>query len=491
MVNKEIILEAMKKKLPEETSTYGESLKPSELYIPPAHTKALQLYSNIVVGARGVGKSTWTSALADQQLRDIIGANIIELENSSVAIGFSESPDTTSYPDKAIIKQLFNKKYNPHDMWKAVVLRWLSRGINEVIPMDDWMASVSWVKDNPESCAKIIVKANNEFRANKKNGLILFDALDRLSDRWEEMDTIARELLRLVLELKAYSNIYAKVFLREDQLSRKITDFPDASKLLSAKTELNWEIYDLHGLLWQQLINAPGEGGNILRNYYQEVAGVAPLKKENYWIITDDIKRDIAKQRALFEKLVGPWMGRDKRKGVPYLWSVGHLADGLKRTSPRSFLAAIRKAADDSFNRTGDFPLHYESIKKGVQNASQIRVDEIAEDYPWIKDLCKPLGNAAMNVPALFSDIEEKWKKEYPDGPATIASKEYSDGPGTNSSKKLPPQDLDSGWTGIKKELIRLGIFEEMRDGRINMPDLFRVGFGLGRKGGVRPVAVE
>jgi hypothetical protein len=158
---------------------------------------------------------------------------------------------------------------------------------------------------------------------------------------------------------------------------------------------------------------------------------------------------------------------------------VGHLADGLKRTSPRSFLCAIREAADDSLNRPGDFPLHYESIKKGVQSASQIRVDEIAEDYPWIKDLCKPLGNAAMNVPAFYNEIEEKWKKEYPDGPSTI------------TSKKLPPQDLKRGWIGLKKELIRLGIFQEMRDDRINMPDLFRVGFGLGRKGGIRSVAVE
>jgi len=474
-----VILSAISEILPKETSHYGEFLKPRELYIPPAHKKALQLYSNIVVGARGVGKSTWASALADQQLRNIIGANISELEDTSVIIGYSEIPAPNSYPDSGTIKKLLKKKYQPHDMWKAVVFRWLSAEINISIPMDDWPTSISWVRDNPESCAKILVNANNEFRSKRKNGLILFDALDRLSDSWEEMDTIARELLRLVLELKAYSNIHAKVFLREDQLSRKITDFPDASKLLSTKTELDWEIYDLHGLLWQQLCNAPDKGGEILRKYYQEVVGIAPLKKDNYWVITDNIKRDIAKQRALFEKLAGPWMGKDKRKGVPYVWSVGHLADGLKRTSPRSFLAAIRKAADDSLNRPSDYPLHYESIKKGVQSASQIRVDEIAEDYPWIKDLCKPLGNAAINVPAFFSNIEEIWKKE------------YSDGPGTIKSKKLPPQDLESGWMGVKKELIRLGIFEEMRDGRINMPDLFRVGFGLGRKGGVKPVAVE
>ncbi|WP_322487097.1 hypothetical protein [Chloroflexus sp.] len=51
--------------------------------------------------------------------------------------------------------------------------------------------------------------------------------------------------------------------------------------------------------------------------------------------------------------------------------------------SPRSFLAAIRAAAKDSKRYPNyPYPLHYESITRGVQQASQTRVDEIAEDYP-------------------------------------------------------------------------------------------------------------
>ncbi|ADP11828.1 hypothetical protein EJP617_21470 [Erwinia sp. Ejp617] len=34
---------------------------------------------------------------------------------------------------------------------------------------------------------------------------------------------------------------------------------------------------------------------------------------------------------------------------------------------------------------------------------------------------------------------------------------------------------------------MRIGVFEERADERIDMPDLYRVGFGLGRKGGVKP----
>jgi hypothetical protein len=471
MDDPKLILNAIKEILPKEISVSGKALEPKELYIPVAHKKALELYSNIIVGDRGVGKSTWTLALADSNSRTLIDANIKELENAAVHIGFAEAVNTAAYPDKTIMKELLRKKINPKEIWKAVVIRWLSQKIGEEIPMDSWLASIKWVGNNAEPCAKILEKANNEFKSKKINGLILFDALDRLSDNWDEMDNIARELLRLISELKAFTNIHTKVFLRKDQLSRTITNFPDASKLLNTRIELDWEIFDLHGLLWQQLCNAPKEGGNILRKYYEDVVGNPPVKRGDYWVITDDIKRNETKQRALFEKLAGPWMGKDKRKGIPYVWSVGHLADGNKHTSPRSFLAAIRTAAEDSMDRKGDYPLHYESIKRGVRNASNIRVAEIAEDYPWINDLCTPL--AGKNVPIPFHEIEKIWK---------------TDGLNLKDSEKLPPQDMEKGWIGYRNELVKLGIFTEMSDNRINMPDLFRVGFGLGRKGGVPPV---
>jgi hypothetical protein len=40
---------------------------------------------------------------------------------------------------------------------------------------------------------------------------------------------------------------------------------------------------------------------------------------------------------------------------------------------------------------------------------------------------------------------------------------------------------------GVFRYLEQLGLINFMRDGRVNMPDLYRVGFRLGRKGGVKP----
>jgi hypothetical protein len=80
-----------------------------------------------------------------------------------------------------------------------------------------------------------------------------------------------------------------------------------------------------------------------------------------------------------------------------------------------------------------------------------------------------------MNVPSDFEPVREQWRKKFPDGPQSIRS------------TRLPVQHIERGWDGVREDLQRLGLLETKKDGRIDMPDLYRVGFGLGRKGGVKP----
>jgi hypothetical protein len=459
--------------LPEESSTYGTATEPQYIYIPGGHEKSLRLYSTLIVGARGVGKSFWTAALENPDLRKIIQNRVPELENTDVYKGFGifDSPDSSKLSVE-VIKDLLDRDFGPYQIWQTVILRWLREKLDRRRPAASWRESAEQVRENPELWINTVKKANTSFKSSGKNGLILFDALDRTSDNWERMDHIVRELLRLVLRLKEYSNIFVKVFLRDDQYKRKITNFPDASKLMATHTELTWQMHDLHGLLWQRFCNAPGKHGKILRSLYKEVMGKYPNSRDSVWILDHEAKQEGIKQRTLFERLAGPWMGKDKRRGVPYIWSVGHLADGNRRTSPRSFLTAIRAAAEYSMDKENDYPLHYDGIKQGVQKASIVRLGElINEDYPWVNDIVTPLQE--MNVPIDFETIKDRWQKQFPEG---------------YRPSGLPPEHLDQGWHGIRDDLIQLGIFEKMYDGRINMPDLYRVGFRLGRKGGVKPV---
>ena len=462
--------------LPIATSNYGEVPNQRNVYIPPAHLKALRLECNLVIGARGVGKSFWTAALSDSALRASLTSEVKELEQTDVYIGFGSKPNVDAYPDKDTFSKLLKNAHTPYDIWRSVVVRWLASVTGVEIPIAEMRETVAWVEENPELVARLIQQADRAFQAKGRFGLIVFDALDRSSDDWAQMDNIVRDLLRVVLWLKSFPNLHAKVFLREDQANRKITNFPDASKLLATKAVLTWESNDLHGLLWQMLCNAEGESGETLRAVYTDVRGLKPNARDEIYYIESEVKRDSAAQRMLFDALAGPWMGSGPKRGVPYVWSVSHLADGLGRTSPRSFLAAIRQAAEHSNEKypAHQYPLHYESIKSGVQKASEIRRDEMAEDFPWVPDVMLPLKG--LTVPCEFAAIAMLWT---PTSTLDLVQ---------DASQRLPPQHADRGWEGVRKDLERIGIFETMKDGRVNLPDLYRVGFGLGRRGGVKPV---
>ena len=477
MVDPKQIRQAVFDAIPADTSEYGRNDVSRKPYFPPAHIKALTLSSNLVMGARGVGKSFWTHALADPKLKKLMSQTIPELDIVDVKIGFANKPLNESYPDKNTIKQLLSNNYQAYDIWRAVVARWLRSEVPNVnFPTHDWDATIQWVAKSPEAMAKLLESADRAFADKKRKGLIVFDALDYTSDNWDDMNLLVRDLLRLTLELKPFVNLYAKIFLRPDQLERVVTNFPDASKLFQNKTDLDWEAKDLHGLLWHTLCNAADENGQIFRQIYATVTqkNSDMTQIENVWDLHGDIKRNDAKLKALFEQLAGAWMGRDRRRGVPYIWTIGHLADGKRKTSPRSFLAAIRtaaqKTADDHPDHT--LPLHYDAIKKGVQTASGIRVREMTEDYPWVDKLMQPLSG--LNVPNDIQAFFDKWGD-------TFGEKDIFD-------NMLPPPHKSEGWLGILGDLETLGIIDVTKDDRINLPDLYRVGYGLGRYGGVKPV---
>ncbi len=455
---REAILEA-----PLEISNFGEIPEPQTLYLPSSHLKALRLDAHIVVGGRGVGKSFWTSALQLASIRTLLGTAASELRDIEVRVGFASNEAIDQYPNADVFSDFVGQGGDPYDMWRAVVLRWVAEHAGQSIPDDTWMNTVAWLKAEPEAAAKLM-QEHRDWR-----GLLVFDALDRTSNDWQRMDAIVKGLLRTVLWLKTFPGLYAKVFLREDQAERKVFDFTDASKLLATKAELSWARHDLHGMLWQRLINAPGEYGDSLRELCPYV------QQDDVYQLVPEMKFESPVQRGAFEKLAGPWMGRDKRRGVPYSWAVGHLADGRGQTSPRSFLAAIQQAAEDSRERYPhhELALHYESIKRGIQKASEIRVQEMAEDYPWVPTILSTLKG--MNVPATIEMVQRQWETAFPDGPKKGLA------PG------LPAQHAEGGWDGLRQDLERLGLMETKRDGRIDMPDLYRVGFGMGRKGGVKP----
>ncbi len=480
MLDAKRIREAVFGALPFDTSFQGNAPEPQGIFVPSTHRRALQLESSLVVGGRGVGKTFWCSAIISPQTRNLLGETVAELAATEVHPGFSETPRVELYPSADVFRTLLERGFSPYNIWRGVLARWAHAQLQEHESDPSWQDTLTWVVDDPEKLDRRLSQLDLSLKSRNKFGLILFDALDRLALDWRTMDTIIRDLMRVVLSLKPYGKLRGKIFLREDHFHhRRIADFPDASKLTATRTELTWELQDLHGLLWHYCCNARDPHGKILRAFVEQVVGRPPKEiKNNIWSIDRETFND-STLRALFHVLAGKYMGKDARRGNTYLWSVGHLADGRGQTSPRSYLAALRGAAEDSLQNYADHghPLHFESIKRGVVAASKIRIEELAEDYPWVKTLMAPLKG--KNVPCEKEDVIGAWQDHYSSPSEAVA-------PG-DEEPRLPPEHLDQGWFGVIQDLADLGVFDPLNDGRLNMPDLYRVGFGLGRHGGVKP----
>lgn len=469
------------KAVPDDTSLHGEKPELRHTYLPATHVKALRPDTMLVVGIRGAGKSFWWSALQQEELRNAIGSQTGITKETLISKGFGVTPAPDDYPGKDTISALV-KKFDSRKIWQTIVLKhiggeWLPSAFTA---LSTWEDRVAWVKESPEVIERCLYEANKDLDKLNRHHLVLFDALDRTADDWKTMHDLVRGLLQVVLDFRSYSRIRLKVFVRPDQIEDPmVTTFPDSSKVLNQKVDLYWPRNELYGLFWHYLANEP-DCGNHFREECEKITSVIWSERGGIWSVPELLRNDEDKQRELFHAMTGPWMGRDKRRGFPYTWLPNHLGDARRQVSPRSFLAALRHIAQGG-RAEHNYPLHYESIKRGVQEASKIRVNEIQEDYPWVRKLMEPLKG--YSVPCPFDEIDKAWKRGDAIG-QLAANIMFSE-----DVVRLPPTHIHDGPEGVMKDLINLGLFELISDGRINLPDVYRVGYGIGRRGGVKPVA--
>lgn len=454
---------------------------PSFTYVPPTHARALDPEATLVEGMRGAGKSFWWSLLASTAHREFVQANYPEAQlppGCVVRQGFGTAFANQNYPDPATLSKLA-LSFKPRIIWRAVVA--VHAGFDGSFSgLADWTQRVQWVEENPEQFSVALAAADQRLQSTGATLLVLFDALDRLADDWQHIRPLAKGLLQVALEMRSTRNIRCKVYVRPDMLrDDEVISFPDFSKLEAGKASLAWRRADLYALLYQCLGNV-SQGGAQFRALAQSHSTTTGDQAVLPWRVPVELRTDEAVQEALFEQIAGKAMGASTKRGKPYTWLVNHLQDSMDQVSPRSFFAALKAAAVET-PADDALPLNYRGIQVGVQQASQIRVKEITEDYPWVKWVMEPLrGN--LTVPCSARDIEKIWKEE-----KTLASLE-SRLAQQGDAVKLPPQSLDFGPAGILGDLESLGMLERLEGKRIQMPDVYRVAFGFGRRGGVKPL---
>lgn len=461
--------------------------KPTEIYIPTQHNKALLPEVSIVEGMRGAGKSFWTAVLADNVTRTLVSdvANIQRLSHLEVRVGFGLALENESFPSAKRIASLMSQGCTPDDIWRSVLLRHLFKVLEKHVPFDDGVdAAALWVKLNRDQADRYLAECDRDLAQQDKVLLLLFDSLDRLADDWMRIREILSAALQLGLECRTRRAIRFKFFLRPDMVEEddELWRFSDSSKLLHGKGDLAWRPNDLFGLILLHLANSESVG-SAFRETVERQEHIQWRDVDNVYPLPRELTAGEQPLRRIVEALAGPWVGTTAKRGFTFTWIPTHLSDAKGRLSPRSILLAFRHAAQWTADRhpTHNTALHYEGIQQGVVEASKIRIGEIKEDYPWVGPLLEALKGAT--VPLTVDELTARWTESCIKSSLEAAQQKQRLPPRRYSSDSNRKGDMQA----LVDDLVELAVLYRTEDKRINMPDIFRVGFGIKRKGGVKP----
>ncbi|MBF6412009.1 hypothetical protein [Nocardia cyriacigeorgica] len=472
--------------LPEATD--ADTLLPNlhTLFTPDSHRVALYVDSTVVRGGRGVGKTFWYRSLLDETLREVVAEEygIERLRRLTVSPGYGARVVPDLYPGTGVLRQLVEEGVRPYDLWYSVLLTAL--GQPELRDLAEWRDRVTWVRANPGAAERTVQQADREAQQNGTTHLIIFDALEHLHRVRAQADRLVGGILELALAMRLGTrNIRCKVFIRPDMFDGALLHFPDASKLTANAASLTWSNANLYGLLFHYMGNHDGEYANRFR---QLTGGWETELSGRRHIPPALLRADERYQAEQFAQIAGPYMGANYRKGNTYTWLPNHLMDGVEQVSPRSFLSALNKAVAETRGTYAghEYALHHEGIRRGVQTASETRVQEVGEDMPWVGLAVRPL--AGRQVPIEQDTVTELWREARLTEILRKETERYEVGGDEDTLVRTGPRYPDDP-DRLVEELIALGVMRRRRDGRLDLPDVYRIAFNIGRKGGVPRVA--
>lgn len=443
-----------------------------EAFLPEGHRGVLDLRRQLVVGNRGMGKSFWTHALLSKDLRTRL-ADVYkhpQLANADVVIGFNgSSKESPTAPTVDEITSLYARGCDPDLIWRAVMIRIASKGLLGK-PYGSLDGIITSLGTDPNLYSRILSQADDELARTGKTLLVVFDALDRLGREWESIRQLTRALLALAVGLQSFRAIRAKIFMRVDQFAdQELFRFPDSSKIKNDHVDLFWRPAELYGLLLFELLRDPQAGGPLEDLAERENAiSALPKTGAQIWAFPEA-------QVRIINGLAGEFMGNNKKRGRVYSWLPLHLSDAAQTCSPRSFLAAWKKAAEHYPAPAGRAVDHL-GLQEGVRQASRSRLEELYEDYPWIKPALEALRR--QFVPMEREQLLELWAAEHV--VETIRDKAASDE--SRTPVKFLAGDEPSALLSSMRDV---AVMEERANGKINVPDIYRVEAAILRKGGV------
>ncbi|MEW5966547.1 MAG: hypothetical protein AB1720_06050 [Pseudomonadota bacterium] len=448
------------------------TILPEQAFLPAGHRGVLDLRRQLVIGERGMGKSFWTHALYNKDIRDKLAGyyRFPELQSTEVRIGFNGSDKkqklAPTVDELSEIRLL--SIANPDLVWKALLVRIAEDMLGS--KFDTLAATIGMLQQQPSYYSETLSQLDNQLAAKKQYLLVVFDALDRLAQDWSTIRELTRALLRLAIGLQSFESIRTKIFMRVDMFSdREIFRFQDSSKIRNDHVSLVWQPEELYGLVLFEILRNP-DGQPALSMLAEQTNTLAALPLNG-----EDSRLHVNEQRRLVHALAGEYMGSSKKRGLVYTWVPLHLSDAANTCSPRTFLTAWKEAAEHVPAPT-DRAIDHLGLLDGVRSASQSRLNELYEDYEWIRPSLEAL--ARQFVPMFRAQLFQLWEDSHV--LRAIESSTYSE------VSKTPAGLADSpGPEALLEAMKAVAVMEERSNGKINVPDIYRVEAGILRKGGV------
>jgi hypothetical protein len=448
-----------------------------QVAFPQGHRGILDLRRQLVVGNRGMGKTFWTHALTNPDVRRKVAENYSypALTKTKAVIGFNGSDkDVPPTPTREDIKEAHEKGCDPELIWKATILRavqWLHQDKISGANLPSLAEAIQQLRDKPRMYAEELSRIDDTIARSgeNENYLLIFDALDLLHGNWKSIRTLTKGLLIVVLGLRSFRNIHAKVFIRVDQFAdTEIFHFPDSSKLSNESVDLAWRPEELYGLLFFELLRE-SSAATVLKELAQR------LNAESALPLSGRLAASPEKQTLLVNAIAGEFMGSSEKRGRVYTWVPLHLSDAANNCSPRTFLNAWKSASEHT-PVSPNLAVDFRGLIEGVRKASTDRLRELGEDYPWISWALAPLQYDF--VPIEKRQLFASWET------SKVVERILD---WVETGGKLAPIGVISERTpdALLKAMISIAVMEDRPNGKINVPDIFRVEAKILRKGGV------
>lgn len=440
-----------------------------------AHARAIRPETLVVRGGRGAGKSALFHFLGHIQRQPELGASLGGGFPSQV-LWYEGYSSAIEHPPLDVVGDFAEKADDDSRrfFWFGWLCRRLAQVTDEPLPTgafadicarvgSDWdlrgLADVTG-----RELGRLSAWMDKLERTRSGPIVITYDGLDRIKSSSSARRTMTASLLAMWLSLAdRYRQIRPKIFVREDLFQASLAAFPDASKLEARSVSLEWRVEDLYRVLIKHM----GNTSDGLRMWIESSARGIPLENGGPlgWTPPAALpETGKVSQKGFVDHLVGEQMGSGDKKGLTYRWIPNRLQDAHARAVPRSILSLVRNAARWAIQH-GPMAQNLRLLSpvelvSALEVTSKRRAAELREEFPVVARLEHLRGMAVM--------LERR---------VAVAS-----------LSREPKEDDEYGVDGEKvlRTLIELGAMSERSDGRIDVPDIYRYGFGILRKGGVK-----